>query len=60
LELVRIAAATGRPVVAIGGITLERAPEVIAAGASSLAVISDLLTSDPAQRVREFLDRLPQ
>jgi thiamine-phosphate pyrophosphorylase len=60
LELVRIAAATGRPVVAIGGITLERAPEVIAAGASSLAVISDLLTSDPAQRVREFLDRLPR
>ena len=38
------------PVVAIGGITLERAPAVIAAGAASVAVISDLLaTGDPAR-----------
>ena len=35
------------PVVAIGGITLERAPEVIAAGAASVAVISDLLRRRP-------------
>jgi len=42
------------PVVAIGGITLERAPEVLRAGAASVAVISDLLTADPAQRVRAF------
>jgi thiamine-phosphate pyrophosphorylase len=41
--------------VAIGGITLERAPEVLAAGASSVAVISDLLTDEPAARVRAFL-----
>jgi thiamine-phosphate pyrophosphorylase len=61
LDLVRRAAATGRPVVAIGGITLERAPEVLAAGAASVAVISDLLTgTDPEQRVRQFLGRLPQ
>ena len=61
LELVRRAAATGRPVVAIGGITLERAPEVIAAGAASVAVISDLLVgNDPEHRVRQFLGRLPQ
>src|SRR5262245_58843428 len=33
------------PIVAIGGITLERAPSVIAAGAASAAVISDLLTT---------------
>ena len=47
------------PCVAIGGITLERAPEVIAAGAASVAVISDLLaTGDPAGRVREFLRAL--
>ena len=60
LRLVRHAAAsTGRPVVAIGGITLERAPDVIAAGAASVAVISDLLTGgDPAARVRAFLDGL--
>jgi thiamine-phosphate pyrophosphorylase len=61
LDLVRRAATTGRPVVAIGGITLERAPEVIAAGAASVAVISDLLVGDnPEQRVRRFLARLAQ
>jgi thiamine-phosphate pyrophosphorylase len=44
------------PIVAIGGITLERAPSVVAAGAASVAVISDLLsTGDPAARVREYL-----
>lgn len=47
------------PIVAIGGITLERAPSVIAAGAASVAVISDLLTTgDPAARVRQFLAAL--
>jgi thiamine-phosphate pyrophosphorylase len=46
----------GRPVVAIGGITLERAPEVLAAGASSVAVITDLLAGgDPAARVAAYL-----
>ena len=48
-----------RPVVAIGGITLERAPAVIDAGADCVAVISDLLTGgDPAGRVRAFLAAL--
>ena len=42
----RRARAQGRPVVAIGGITLERAPSVIAAGAAAVAVISDLLSTD--------------
>ena len=52
-EAVRIAA--GLPVVAIGGITLETAPQVIAAGASGVAVIGDLLTGgDPAARVAAF------
>lgn len=55
LDLVRRAAALGRPIVAIGGITLERAPEVMAAGAASVAVIADLLAVDPASRVRAFL-----
>ena len=48
-----------RPVVAIGGITLATAPEVVAAGAASVAVISDLLADgDPARRVREYVDAL--
>ena len=48
-----------RPVVAIGGITLATAPEVIAAGAASVAVISDLLAGgDPARRVREYVGAL--
>lgn len=48
-----------KPVVAIGGITLERAPAVIAAGAASVAVIGDLLQGNaPDTRVREFLRRL--
>ena len=61
LDLVRdaVKAADTRPVVAIGGITLARAPEVLAAGAASVAVISDLLeTGDPTRRVAEFLARL--
>jgi thiamine-phosphate pyrophosphorylase len=61
LDLVRAAAARagGIPVVAIGGITLETAPSVLAAGASCVAVISDLLTGgDPAARVRQYVDRL--
>jgi thiamine-phosphate pyrophosphorylase len=32
----------GLPVAAIGGITLDNAPELIAAGADMLAVVSDL------------------
>jgi thiamine-phosphate pyrophosphorylase len=50
---------TGRPIVAIGGITLERAAEVIEAGADSVAVISDVLRAEnPADRVRQYLRRL--
>jgi len=48
----------GRPVVGIGGITLENAAAVLAAGASAVAVIGDLLTGKPAVRVRAFLDVL--
>ena len=44
-------------VVAIGGVTLDRVPQVIAAGATSVAVITDLLTGgDPAARTRAFVD----
>lgn len=63
LELVRAAATRAhraeRPLVAIGGITVDRAAGVIKAGAASVAVISDLLaTGDPEARVREYLARL--
>jgi len=52
-------AGAGIPVVAIGGITLDRAAGVIAAGAAAVAVISDLLsTGDPETRVREYLRAL--
>jgi len=50
---------TKKPIVAIGGITLERAKEVLEAGADSVAVIGDILRApDPAKRVRQFLDLL--
>ncbi len=45
------------PLVAIGGITVERAPDVLAAGADSIAVVTDLVTHpDPEARTREWLD----
>lgn len=47
------------PLVAIGGITRDRAREVLGAGARSVAVISDLLAGgDPAANVRDFLVRI--
>jgi thiamine-phosphate pyrophosphorylase len=55
VALVRSAGAE-TPIVAIGGITLERAPAVIAAGAAAVAVIADLLsTGNPEMRVRDYL-----
>jgi thiamine-phosphate pyrophosphorylase len=54
-----IAEGVGLPLVAIGGITLEHAREVIDAGAAAVAVIGDLMaTGDPEARVREYLKRL--
>jgi thiamine-phosphate pyrophosphorylase len=44
------------PLVAIGGITPERAGKVWAAGADSVAVITDFFThSNPTERVREWI-----
>jgi thiamine-phosphate pyrophosphorylase len=58
LELVREARAmTDRPIVAIGGITLERAGEVMEAGADSVAVISDILRAE-SERARQYIDLL--
>ena len=59
LDLVKYAAGQGTPIVAIGGITLDRAGAVLEAGAASVAVISDLLsTGDPERRVREYVAAL--
>jgi len=61
LDLVSTAArlAASIPVVAIGGITLETASSVLDAGATSVAVIGDLLThGTPQARVAAYLQRL--
>jgi len=48
--------ATRKPLVAIGGISLQNAREVLAAGADSVAVIGGLLDApDLKERAREFL-----
>lgn len=45
------------PLVAIGGITLERAREVLRSGADSIAVISDVTRNrDPEQRTRDWIE----
>ncbi len=50
-----------RPVVGIGGINLERAMEVRRAGATSVAVISDLLEGNrPARRVSDYVKALEE
>jgi thiamine-phosphate pyrophosphorylase len=47
---------TRKPLVAIGGITLERAADTFRAGADSVAVIRELIASeDPGARARLFL-----
>ncbi len=65
LEMVRRAAAAAAarhlPLVAIGGVTLDRARAVLDAGAASVAVIGDLLAGgDPERRVREFIRTLDE
>lgn len=48
--------ATDRPLVAIGGITRENAPTVLAAGADSVAVVRDLVSApDVESAARDFL-----
>jgi len=62
LDLIREAGALGRvhdrPIVGIGGIALANAPSVIEAGAFAVAVITDLVEGDPADRARRLLDAL--
>ncbi len=59
LEFVRtVRPLTDKPIVAIGGITLERAASVIQAGADCVAVASDICAAaEPAAQVRRYLER---
>jgi thiamine-phosphate pyrophosphorylase len=55
LALFKEARTLGVPLAAIGGITLGNAPQLIAAGADLLAVISDLFDApDIRQRARDY------
>jgi thiamine-phosphate pyrophosphorylase len=60
LELLRkVRRLTSKPIVAIGGISLELAASVIEAGADSVAVISGILGApEPAQRARQYIETL--
>ncbi len=60
LDFVRkVRAITGKPIVAIGGISLDRAKSVIEAGADSVAVISGILSApNPPQSARQYLEVL--
>jgi thiamine-phosphate pyrophosphorylase len=45
------------PLVAIGGLTVERVPGVFAAGADSAAVVTDIIrNADPERRTREWIE----
>jgi thiamine-phosphate pyrophosphorylase len=53
----RIVQRKRRPVVAIGGITLETAPLLWLAGVDAVAVISDIVEAeDPLQRIGQYLE----
>jgi thiamine-phosphate diphosphorylase len=59
LGSVREAAATGRPIVAIGGITPERVSEVIEAGAWGVAVLSGIWQArDPAVQLARYVEAI--
>ena len=58
-QLRAIRALVRLPIVAIGGITAERAPSALAAGADAVAMISDLvLADDVTDKVRGTLEKL--
>ena len=60
LDLFSRARHLGVPLVAIGGITLENAPQAIAAGADALAVIADVFGApDPQGRAHGYAHLFP-
>ena len=57
--LTEVCQATRIPVIAIGGIDADRVPEVLAAGADGIAVISAILgAEDPGKATRELTSRI--
>lgn len=58
LDVLQQAGRFGLPLCAIGGITLERAPALLDAGASMLAVIGDLFDADDPRAVADGYCRL--
>ncbi len=57
--LERVTRAVSRPVLAVGGLTPERVPDVLAAGAAGVAVIGAIYaTARPADATKAFLDVL--
>ena len=55
----RVRSLTEKPIVAIGGITVECAAEVIEAGADSIAVMSGIIAAgDPARRAEQYIQVL--
>jgi thiamine-phosphate pyrophosphorylase len=60
-ELRRVRALVEKPLVAIGGITLNNALDVLRAGADSLAVIAGLIPASPtAQSLRQRMEQWQQ
>jgi thiamine-phosphate pyrophosphorylase len=58
-ELRRICSVVTKPVVAIGGVNIDTARDVLDCGASSVAVIGDLLRcSDVTKRTAQYLNSL--
>ena len=53
-ELARLRPLSSKPLVAIGGITRKNAREAFAAGADSVAIISDFLSGDWRQSIAEW------
>jgi|SRR5215471_3908027 len=59
--LERIRSQISKPLVAIGGITFQTVPRVLASGADSAAVISDLLSArDITAQTRSYFNRLDE
>ena len=55
-RLGRLRSLSAKPLVAIGGIQLANARQVLAAGADSIAVISDLVGEDLNGRIRDWVE----
>ncbi len=57
--LTKVRKLTDKPIVAIGGITLERAVATFEAGADCVAVINGILSApDPPRRARQYIEAL--